>query len=150
VASTGVINASGSGGMIPPFGDIGLGGGGGGSGGMIGLDAPVIRFAAGARLFANGGGGGEGSGCGGTSANGQDPISPTVPAVGGRTEPNGGDGGDGAISTSNGAGAGNGLANCQLFAGGGGGGGGGVGAIVFRGSVADSGAQISPPSVTLP
>jgi hypothetical protein len=151
VAGTGVINASGSGGLIAPVGDTGLGGGGGGSGGMIGLEAAAIRLAVGARLLANGGGGAEGNGCGSTPpANGQDPISPTVPAVGGRIDPSGGDGGDGAISTSSGAGAGNGVANCQVFAGGGGGGGGGGGAIVFRGSVTDAGAQISPPSVALP
>lgn len=154
VAATGVINASGSGGLIAPF-DSDTGAGGGGSGGMVGLDAPDIRLAAGARLFANGGAGGEGTGCpsgGGASANGQDPISPTIPALGGRIEPNGGDGGDGATSASNGGTAGNGIANCQFpsTAGGGGGGGGGVGAIVFRGIVTDTGAQISPPSIALP
>jgi hypothetical protein len=149
LGATGVINASGSGGLIPLVGDSGLGGGGGGSGGMIGLDAPAIRLAAGARLFANGGGGAEGNGCSGTAASGQDPISPTVPAVGGRIDPAGGDGGDGAVSSSNGAGAGNGT-SCPFFVGGGGGGGGGGGAIVFRGSVTDAGAQISPPSITLP
>jgi hypothetical protein len=155
VAGTGVINASGSGGTTAPF-DSSTGAGGGGSGGMIGLDAPAIHLAAGARLFANGGGGGEGSGCpiagqNTDGANGQDPRSPTVPALGGRQEPNGGDGGDGALSTTDGARGADGVGGCSFgVAGGGGGGGGGGGAIVFHGAVTDAGAQISPPVAAMP
>ena len=99
ITISGVINASGSGGL---GGDGARGGGGGGSGGMIALDAPSIVVASSARIFANGGGGGGG---GGSSAaapggDGADPTTANVAAAGGISgSPGGAQGGNGSAGT---------------------------------------------------
>jgi hypothetical protein len=150
VSETGAVNASGAGGSSTS--DSQVAGGGGGSGGMIGIEASTLVLRTGARVFANGGGGGEGAGCGAPGrgapgANGQDPVSPIIAALGGRMDPEGGNGGNGAISNIVGE---VGAAGILCSGGsGGGGGGGGVGAVVLRGAVSDQGAQISPPPMTM-
>ncbi|MBA3460372.1 MAG: hypothetical protein H0T46_10455 [Deltaproteobacteria bacterium] len=71
IEMNGIINASGEGGgggaRAPSNGGGGAGGGGGGTGGLIGLDAPIVRIGASARLAANGGGGGGGGATVGTN-----------------------------------------------------------------------------------
>jgi hypothetical protein len=117
----------------------GGGGGGGGSGGLIGLDAPIVTVAVGARLLANGGGGGSG---GGGMLDGNNGIDPTpaqwlAPAPGGlATIDGGGKGGDGAASSSGGY--------AGLGSSSGGGGGGGEGYIMIYSS------EPRPPLTTSP
>jgi hypothetical protein len=143
VDATGVIDASGEGGAGGTKGQTGSGGGGGGggSGGMIGLDAPSIVLAAGARLAANGGGGGGGGASltGGSGNNGASSDLATYPflAAGGMGVTAGGYGGDAQRA------AGPGENGIDAVAGGGGG---GIGYIlIYAGSpIMDQGAAVSP------
>ena len=138
----GSINASGAGGRggtgAIPYGG---GGGGGGSGGMIVLDVPAIQIAPTAAVFANGGGGGEGGGNPTTGADGDDPATPGVAALGGAGRTlNGGAGGKGsADSVLSGTAGGTGTSQSG---GGGGGGGGGVIRVIPSRSL---GGLVSPP-----
>ncbi len=127
--ATGVINASGAGGIATSNFS---GGSGGGSGGMIVIHAAdTITATAGAKLIANGGGGASGASQAGAGADGSDPTTgaPTTPAPGGDQTGNGdgpgGAGGAAAIAAVNGT-------DAQATGGQrdtGGGGGGGVGYI---------------------
>lgn len=141
IAIDGTLDASGAGGN---GGTNASGGGGGGSGGFIGLDAPMVIVAAGARVFANGGGGGEGGtpnrgGNGGTT-----PGSPSAASGGSGGANHGGNGGagsgDGRLDGADGDAGG----NCGRGGSSGGGGGGGAGFIYVFPAQALGGA-ISPP-----
>jgi hypothetical protein len=129
-----IVNASG-GGALAWAGP--RGGSGGGSGGMIVLWAPSIT-ATGATVVANGGGGGEGgdsngSGVGGATCDGTNPL--IAPAGGSGNQ--GGDGGDGVaqgFSAQPGS-----SANNNNGAGGGGG-----GAGYIKTNVPLTGASVSP------
>ncbi|HUS31415.1 MAG TPA: hypothetical protein VMZ53_23050 [Kofleriaceae bacterium] len=127
-----IVNASGMGGRGAMATSVtastdsgGGGGGGGGSGGLIGLDAPLIRIAAGATFFANGGGGGAAASVRVPGGNGAEPVATaiTTAAMGGtNTTFYAGHGGDGAVKATTGV---NGAGMKS-----GGGGGGGMGYIV--------------------
>ena len=127
LASTAVINASGSAGA--PAGLRG-GGGGGGSGGFIGFQAPMFSTDPGAQVFAVGGGGSAGGGNSAAGVAGNEATGPGATLVatgmggggnGGIGTPGIGDAGTGGIPAGGGT------------AGGGGGGGGGGGRIGAQG-----------------
>jgi hypothetical protein len=139
-ASSGIINASGSGAL---GGGYNSGGSGGGSGGMIVLYSSQRIMADNARLLANGGGGSAGADTG-TGAVGADPTatSPTSPASGGvGPGANGGAGFGGTSSAGTGGSAGG-----SRETGGGGGGGGGY----IQTNHPLTGATVSPAATIVP
>ena len=132
----GTIDASGAGGTPASISNMPGGAGGGGSGGMIALYGASISLAAGAQIFANGGGG-----AGFTTTN-------AIGAAGGvstsatNTGPGGSPGGGpGAIASQNGVNGSNGSSGA-----GGAGGGGGVGVIHVVSGQPLNGSVSPPPS----
>jgi hypothetical protein len=127
---SGVVSASGAGGLGGPTNDSG--GFGGGSGGTLVLEGDTVFIASTARLTANGGGGGGGAGDGNTRRGGRGEdgkAASAVQALGGAPgvagAGSGGQGGAGTTAPTNG--------ELSPFAGGGGGGG-AAGAIFVRAS----------------
>jgi hypothetical protein len=121
ISISGVINASGAGGLAMPLG----GGGGGGSGGMIVLDAPAIMLND-AALVAHGGGGGGGYGTSNGTTGGDPTTANSYVGLGGGGGLGGGDGGDGSIINSPNGGL---ASDASSLGASGGGGGGGHGVI---------------------
>lgn len=127
VLGNGILNAGGRGGRGGGM-DGGGGGGGGGSGGMILLEAPMISGTSSVVIAANGGGGGEGGDENEDGMAGEDGLTASSRAQGGRLGAgNGADGGDGG---SRGTPPGDPVT--EVPSGGGGGGGGGVGHIRLK------------------
>lgn len=140
----GTLDASGDGGGP---GTVGGGGGGGGSGGFVGLDAPTIMVAAGARIFANGGGGGEGATPKKAGTGGSRSVGPSSAASGGAGgAKHGGDGGTGSSGTAIDGGGGGAGGNCARNGASGGGGGGGSG-FVYVYPARSLGGSVAPPPV---
>ena len=126
ISITGIINASGAGGLGA---SNNAGGGGGGSGGMVALWATSTIVGNGVVIASGGGGGGGGGGgVNGTGGTDPDPSQPDNASSGGEgrtaVSPFYGHGGEGSIGMGGGA---NGVDNGGT--GGGGGGGGGAGEI---------------------
>jgi hypothetical protein len=136
ITIAGQIRAGGAGGGS---GSVYGGGGGGGSGGLVGIEAPSIQLAGGARLLVSGGGGAAGAAHGQPGQSGQDAPLDGSPAGGGlRAHPHAGDGGSGGTVGSSAQG---GTAESD----GGGGGGGGAGFVaLYRTTVEVSHGIVDP------
>ncbi|HUS28325.1 MAG TPA: hypothetical protein VMZ53_07445 [Kofleriaceae bacterium] len=146
VAISGIVRATGAGGVggtIMPTGSGG-GGGGGGSGGLVVIESAAIAISG--QISANGGGGGEGAFVGGNGGGpldgrgGDDGVVGTTAAAGGHNTGyvGTGTGGAGAAGTTTAVNGGNSVA-------GGGGGGGAAGRVKLIGSSTISGI-VSPPA----
>lgn len=142
ITINGTLNASGAAGSGASSAS---GGGGGGAGGFIGLDAPAVTIASGARVYANGGGGGEGATPNHGGNSGSAPGSPTSAASGGSGGANhGGNGGSGSAGATLTGSDGNSGGNCGRNGQSGGGGGGGAG-FVYVFPTQTLGGSVSPP-----
>ena len=147
IGATARVLAGGAGGSGAPRGSA-VGGGGGGSGGFIGFDAPMLAFAAGAKIAANGGGGGSSdafAASGDPGGDGGEDATPAPGGIAGQCATAGAPGAAGA--TINGPASSQNEVSC-----GGGGGGGSVGYILVfvAGFTPPNGVVFSPAATVVP